>query len=110
MKFTALSGTVGLRGAIDIPMTFGTLTPNARVEYRQTSQSSYDQALYYTDLGPGSSSSFGQASGVRNLTTGSLGLRARSPGGLGVELEYSLSVGSSSFQSQTIRGGMRVPF
>lgn len=110
MKFTALSGTVGLRGAIDIPMSFGILTPNARVEYRQTSQSSFDQSVYYTDLGSGSSSTFGQAIGVRNLTTGSLDSRARSPGGLGVELEYSMSIGTDSYQSQTIRGAVRVPF
>jgi uncharacterized protein with beta-barrel porin domain len=109
-KFNALSGAVGLRAAIDIPMSFGILTPNARAEYKHTSLSSYDQAMYYSDLGPASSSSFGQAVGVTNITTGSLGLRARSPGGLGVELEYSMSVGSNSYQAQTIRGAVRIPF
>ncbi|MEP7032226.1 MAG: autotransporter outer membrane beta-barrel domain-containing protein, partial [Pseudolabrys sp.] len=110
MKFNAVTGVVGLRGSIDIPMSFGTLTPNARIEYRSTSTSAFDQALYYTDLGSGSSSTFGQPVGVRNVGTGTLGLRARSVGGLGVEIEYSYAAGSDSYQSQTIRGAMRVPF
>ena len=44
------------------------------------------------------------------MTTGTLGLRARSPGGLGVEIEYSVSSGSDSYKSQTIRGAVRMPF
>ena len=110
MKFNALAGAVGLRGSIDIPMSFGTLSPNARVEYKQTSQSAFDQSMYYTDLGAGSASTFGQPVGVRSTATGSLGLRARSTGGLGVEIEYAASIGSDSYRSQSIRGAMRVPF
>ena len=80
MKFNAVSGAVGLRGSIDIPMSFGMFTPTARVEYRQTSQSAFDQSMYYTDLGSGSSSTFSQLAGSRGMTTGAIGFRARSPG------------------------------
>ena len=110
MDFTALSGAVGLRGSIDLPMSFGILSPNARVEYKQTSQSAFDQSMYYSDLGAGSSSTLGQPVGARSMITGALGLRARSPSGLGVEIEYAASVGTNSYQSQSIRGAMRVPF
>ena len=74
MKFNALSGALGLRGSIDIPVGFGVVSPMARIEYRQTSQSAYDQSMYYADLGSGTSSTFSQPAGVYGMTSGALGL------------------------------------
>jgi uncharacterized protein YhjY with autotransporter beta-barrel domain len=110
MTFNALSGAVGLRGSVDIPVPFGTLTPTARIEYRQTSLSAYDQSLYYTDLGAGLSSTFSQAAGVQSVTSGALGLRARAPGGLTAELEYGVAGGSGSLLAQTLRAALSMPF
>ena len=110
INFTTVAGSVGLRGSIDIPMSFGTLTPNARVEYRQASQGSVSQSVYYSDMGAATASVFSPPTGVRSMTTGMIGLRARATGGLGVELEYGISSGSDSYMAQTIRGAVRVPF
>jgi uncharacterized protein YhjY with autotransporter beta-barrel domain len=110
MKFNALSGLVGLRGSVDMPMSFGTFTPTARLEYRQSSQSSFDQSMYYSDLGAGSSSTFSQASGKNGMTTGAVGFRARAIGGLAFEVEYGLTQGTSSLHTQSLRASVKMPF
>jgi len=110
MSFNATSGSVGLRGSIDIPTDFGMLTPNARLEYRQTMQTAYDQSLYYTDLGSGSASTFSTPAGTYGSTTGTLGVRLRASGGLSVELEYGLTRGTNALQAQSLRAALRVPF
>lgn len=108
--FSATSAAVGLRGSIDIPVSFGVLTPTARVEYRQTYVSSYDQSMYYSDIGSGFTSTFTQVPGTQNTTTGALGLRARAPGGMSAELEYGVSSGTGSLWMQGIRAALRLPF
>ena len=110
LKFNATSGAIGLRGSIDIPMSYGTLSPTARFEYKQTSQSAFDQSMYYTDLGAGSSSTFSQPAGVYGTTTGALGLRVRAVGGLAAELEYGISGGTAGLRAQSLRGSLRMPF
>jgi len=110
MKVNAMSGAIGLRGSIDIPTSFGTLTPTARVEYRQTSQGAYNQALYYSDLGSGLGSTLAQSSNATGVTTGAVGLQARAAGGLTAEIEYALSNGGGALTAQTIRAALRLPF
>ncbi len=110
MKFNAVSGAAGLRGSIDMPMSFGVFSPTARVEYRQTSQSAFDQSMYYADLGAASSSTFSQAAGVQSTTTGAIGFRARSQGGLNVEVEYGITEGTSSSHAQSLRAAVKMPF
>ena len=110
MKTNSTSVGLGLRGSIDLPMSFGTLTPTARIEYREISQSEYSQSMYYTDLGPGMNSAFGQPASVHGVTTAALGLRARAPGGLSVDLEYGVAVGNDAYKAQSIRGAVRLPF
>jgi uncharacterized protein YhjY with autotransporter beta-barrel domain len=110
MKADAVSGTIGLRGSIDMPASFGTITPTARVEYRQTSQSAFDQAMFYSDLGAGTSSTFSQPNVSRGSVSGAVGLRARAAGGLAVELEYGLTSGSGALMAQTIRANLKMSF
>jgi uncharacterized protein with beta-barrel porin domain len=110
MKFNALSAAVGLRGSIDIPVSYGMLTPTARVEFRQTSQSAFDQSMYYSDIGAASSSVFSQPAGTYTMITGAVGLRARMADGLSLGLEYALSQGSGSLLMHSIRGTLRMPF
>lgn len=110
MTVDALSGAVGVRTAFDIPMRFGVLTPTARLEYRRTSQGAYDQAMYYSDLGSSTASTFSQPSGTQGTTTGALGLRAKARGGLTSEVEYGVSGGASSYFAQTLRAALRVAF
>ena len=109
-KFSATSVTVGLRGSIDVPTAFGVLTPNARIEYRNTWLGAYDQALYYSDLGASLASTISQAGTTQGVTTAALGLRARGQGGLTAEVEYGVSTGAGSLLMQTIRAALRLPF
>ena len=110
MKFNAVSGAIGLRGSIDIPMSFGVFSPTARFEYKQTSQSAFDQSMYYSDLGAGTSSTFSQPAGVYGMTTGALGFRARTASGLAAEVEYGVSSGTGALRMQSLRGTVRTPF
>src|SRR5262249_44517148 len=48
--FSTVAGAIGLRGAYDIPMAWGVLTPIARLEYRRAYDGSLQQSMYYTDL------------------------------------------------------------
>jgi hypothetical protein len=66
--------------------------------------------MHYTDLGAATGTTFGQPLGVGGLTTAAISLLARTPGGLGVEVGYAFSAGSESYQVQSIRGAVRVPF
>ena len=109
MKFNAVSGAIGLRGSIDIPMSFGVFSPTARFEYKQTSQNAFDQSLYYSDLGAGTSSTFSQPAGVYGMTTGALGFRARTASGLAAEVEYGISGGTGALRMQSLRGTLRMP-
>ncbi len=110
MEFRTLAGTLGLRGSYDIPMGWGTLTPMARVEYRHAFDGSFQQSMYYTDLGPSMTSTLSQASAARGAVTTSLGLRARALNGLSAELEYGTQNASGRAQSQTVRAGLKMAF
>jgi uncharacterized protein YhjY with autotransporter beta-barrel domain len=108
--FSATSAVAGLRGSIDMPTAFGILTPNARIEYRNTWLSAYDQSMYYSDLGSGVLSTIAQPGTKQGTTTAALGLRARTPGGLTTEIEYGVSGGTGSLLAQTLRAQLRLPF
>ena len=110
MKFGALAGTIGLRGSIDIPTGFGLFTPLARIEYRETSLSSYNQPLYYSDLGPGLSLTLNQPASSSGATTAAVGFRARTIGGLSAGAEYSVTGGNGGLLSQAIGGRLRLAF
>jgi uncharacterized protein YhjY with autotransporter beta-barrel domain len=109
-SFNATSAAIGLRGSIDIPMQSGVLTPNVRLEYKQTVQSAYEQAMFYSDLGSATASTFSQSPGTFGSTTGAIGLRMRTPGGLTTDVEYAVTAGTGSLLIQTIRAMLRLAF
>jgi uncharacterized protein YhjY with autotransporter beta-barrel domain len=108
--FNSVAGTVGLRGSYDVPMSWGVLTPTARLEFRRTIDGGFQQTMNYTDLGPAVSSTLMLAQTSSGLVNAALGFRARTAGGLGGELEYGTSMDGSKQQSQTIRGSLKVAF
>ncbi len=110
MSANSMSGAIGLRGSIDIENAHGVLSPNARIEYRQTRQMGYNQALYYSDLGAGSASTFTQAAISSGTETAAAGLRLRTPGGVTAEVEYSIMKGASSFLAQAVRAALHITF
>ena len=110
MKFNSVGGTVGLRGAYDIPMNWGVLTPTARAEYRQALDGATQQSMYYSDVGASMTSTLAQASSTRGTLSTSLGLRARGSGGVSGEVEYGTSGGAGKVQAQTVRAGLKMTF
>jgi uncharacterized protein with beta-barrel porin domain len=110
MKFHSFSGTAGLRGSYDIPVRWGVVTPNARIEFRQTLDGAFQQSMNYTDLGPSVTSTLAQASTTSATVNTSLGVRVRNLKGMTGEFEYGTSSGAGKVQSQTIRAGLKVPF
>ena len=110
MHFSALSGSIGLRGSYDIQTPYGIVTPYTRLEYRATSQSAYDETMYYLDLGPDLTSTLSQPASRYGATTGAFGLRVRTIGGLSAEMEYGVTGGGNDLMAQTIRGQLRLPF
>jgi outer membrane autotransporter protein len=110
MAFHSVAGTLGLRGSWDIAMEWGVLTPTARAEYRYAFDGSFQQSMYYTDLGPGQTSTLTQAAATRGTVNTNLGLRARSQGGITAELDYGVSGAAARLQSQTVRGSLKLPF
>jgi len=110
MRFQTVAGAVGLRAGYDIPMSFGTVTPMARVEYRQAFDGAFSQPVYYTDLGAGTSSTVAQAASNHGTINTSAGLRVRSFSGISGELEYGTSAVPGKVQSQTVRAALRMAF
>jgi hypothetical protein len=66
--------------------------------------------LYYADLDSGLSSTFSQPAGSHSTTTGIGGFRVRSPGGLGIEVEYGVSAGTGSTHAQSLRAAVKMAF
>jgi large repetitive protein len=110
MNFHSVGGTVGLRGAYDVPMNWGVLTPTARAEYRQALDGAYQQSMYYSDVGAGMTSTLAQASSTRGTLNTSLGLRARGAGGVSGEVEYGTSGAAGKVQAQTVRAAVKMTF
>jgi outer membrane autotransporter protein len=110
MAFHSVAGTLGLRGSWDIAREWGVLTPTARAEYRYAFDGSFQQSMYYADLGPGQNTILSQGSATRGMVNTNFGLRARSQGGITAELDYGISGASPKQQSQTVRGLLKLPF
>lgn len=108
--FNSLAATVGLRGSYDMPMIWGTLTPAARVEYRRSLDSAFQQSMYYADIGSAFTSTLTQAAESRGSVNTSVALRARGINGIGSELEYGMSNGYGKTRAQTIRAALKMAF
>lgn len=110
MSVTSTGGAIGLRGSIDIPMSWGTLVPNARAEYRHMSNGSFNQSVYYSDMGSASGSSFSQDASPQDTYSLVIGFRAKTWGGMCFELDYGLTGGvDTSYLVQSARLALRMP-
>ena len=110
LSFRSTSAVLGLRGSYDIAMDWGTLSPTARLEYRQGFDSDFSQSMFYSDLGAATASAFTQASATRNLVSGAIGLRADAGQGLAADVEYGATAGSGAVLIQTLRGTLRISY
>ena len=109
---TSYSGVLGLRTSYPITMSWGTLTPQSRIEYRLISDGGYSQALGFADT-PGLTpySIVNKSTGSGQLTIG-LGTKAtfERGGALDFEYQFSASVSPTRNFSNTIRGRYQLDF
>jgi len=101
-----------MRAAYPIPMSWGLLTPMARLEYRHEFDGGFGQGLNYADLAalgtPGYT--FSGTGLARDSVSGGLMLRAQTSQQLSADLEYLVTSGGSQFMSQSIRAAVRYGF
>ncbi|MBS1183929.1 MAG: Cadherin-like beta sandwich domain protein [Proteobacteria bacterium] len=109
MDATTLAGVAGLRAAYALPMSWGTLTPGGRIEYRHALDGGFTQHLGYADFG-GFGSAISGDSSARDSATFGLSLGATTLDGLNLDLDYSLSADGDGVGSQRVRAGLRMPF
>lgn len=106
---TTVAGVAGVRAAYALPMSWGTLTPSGRIEYRHAFDGGFTQNLGYADLGGFGYAISGESSTKDSATFG-FGLGATTLDGLDLDLEYSLSTDKDGIGSQQVRAGVRLPF
>lgn len=109
---TSYSGVFGLRTSYPFDMSWGVLTAMGRMEYRQTSEGGYTQALGYADAGgPGAFSIINRATGTGQLTLG-IGAKAAfdKGGALDIEHQFSTSTTAKKTYSNTTRGRYQLNF
>ena len=104
-----ISGVVGVRGAYDLDMAWGVLSPTLRVEYAHAFNNTLTQVLTYADT-PGVNYSFAVAGLGQNTVSGALGLTARYANGVTTQIEYQYSNAGAAEQAQGLRGSVKIPF
>ena len=104
------SVAAGLNSSYDIPMSFGTLSPMLGLQYMHALENQQTQNMFYSDLGSANGYSLVINATPQDLASAMLGLRLQTTAGAAVDLEYGMSQGSNSFQSQTIRAVLRLTF
>ena len=110
VKFNSTAVVLGVRGAYDIPSTWGVLTPNARLEYRHAVDGAFTQSMFYSDIGSSLSYALAEPSASRNQWTGALGLRVRAGMGTSLEFEYSATASAGASVTQGLRAIGRYAF
>jgi len=108
-RMTSYSGVAGLRSQYDIAMSWGTLSPTLRVEYRHMFGGNLTQVMSYAD-DPSTTYSLLQQGTARDTIMGTIGLKARNKAGVSGGVEYMLTSSQHGIQSQGLRGSLRVPF
>jgi uncharacterized protein YhjY with autotransporter beta-barrel domain len=108
-RMVSYSGVAGLRSQYDIEMSWGTLSPTLRVEYRHMFGGNLTQVMSYA-ADPSTTYSLLQQGTARDTIMGTIGLQARNKAGVSGGVEYMLTSSQHGIQSQGLRGSLRVPF
>ena len=107
---TSVSGVLGLRAHYPVLMSWGTLTPTARLEYRHAFDGSYRQTLNYADQPAGPFYGLSDRASARDLLSASLGLGAMTLTGLAASFEYQVSLSPQRVESQAVRARLSTGF
>ena len=109
VDMTSQAVAIGLRSRYDLAMSWGTLSPTARLEYRRGVGDAVTQAISY-EVDPSTVYNLTRGGTVRNSLTSTLGLSASGPGGIRGTLEYLTSVGGSGYVSNGGRAQLEIRF
>ena len=100
---------LGFRGQYDMPMSWGTLSPTARVQFRHGMSGNVTQSMNYT-ADTSTSYALSISGTEQNSITSSIGLRAQSTAGISGQFEYLNNVMMNGRQSNGLRGMLMIPF
>lgn len=109
VDMTSQAVAIGFRSRYDLAMSWGTLSPTARFEYRRGVGDAVTQAISY-EVDPSTVYNLTRGGTVRNSLTSTLGLSASGPGGIRGTLEYLTSVGGSGYVSNGGRAQLEIRF
>jgi uncharacterized protein YhjY with autotransporter beta-barrel domain len=110
VNFTSTAAVLGLRGSYDFATQWGVIAPMARIEYKYALDGSFNQFMWYNDLGPGTTYALVQGTAARSLLSGSIGLRASIGTAASIDLEYGTTALGNTNPVQTLRGALRLAF
>lgn len=99
----------GFRAQYDVPMSWGTLSPTGRVQYRHALAADMTQTVYY-DSDPSTTYDFTLSGFTVDTVTTSLGLKATGPTGISTMIEYSNYSSLNGDQANGVRGMISIPF
>ena len=100
---------LGFRGQYDMPMSWGMLSPTARVQFRHGMSGNVTQSMNYT-ADTSTSYALSISGTEQNSITSSIGLRAQSTAGTSGQFEYLNNVMMNGRQSNGLRGMLMIPF
>ena len=110
VDFTSTAAVLGLRGSYDFAMPWGVISPMARIEYKYALDRSFNQFMWYNDLGPGTTYALVQGAAARSLLNASIGLRAGIGSAASIDLEYGATTSGNTNPAQMFRGALRLAF
>ena len=100
---------LGLRGQYDQPMTWGTLSPTARIQFRHGMSSRVSQSMGYA-ADPGATYALSVTGTQQDSLSTSLGIRVSTKTGQTGQIEYINNASVSGPKSNGLRGMIMVPF
>lgn len=100
---------LGLRGQYDLPLSWGMLSPMARLQYRHGLSGSVTQSMAYA-AAPTTNYALSLPGTERNSLATSLGLRATALSGLSAQLDYLATASMNGRQSDGLRATVAIPF
>ena len=107
---TSVSGALGIKTQYPIEMSWGTLTPTTRLEYRHSFDSDFKQVLNYADQPAGPFYTLSGQARARDTFAATIGLQAQTLNNVKGSVEYQVSASPQKVETQTLRAQVSVGF
>ena len=109
IRFASQSTSIGLRGQYDFAMSWGIISPLARLEYSHIFNGRFLQNISYVN-DPGTIYALNQASNSSNVLNTELGLRITDTHQVSTSLSYNNTLSVHGIQSQGYKGAIQLQF